>query len=178
MSWIQRERVRFIDEYERTYGKRPSEDDEMLPIMHFIFSAGKATQAKLADTEKLILKLEESINDSSKISHSPTYNFSDGEALKWQIGIALKVMVIICGFIAAGWSIYFWWDANDKVAKADKIILSAPVIEGKLLPQVRIDESGYCFLEFKRPQKSSVNFFKEYHLMNDGSVRVYLSKTK
>lgn len=178
MSWIQRERVRFIDEYERTYGKRPSEDDEMLPIMHFIFSAGKATQAKLADTEKLILKLEESINDSSKITNSPTYNFSDGEAMKWQIGIALKILIVISGFTALGWSIYFWWDANDKVEKADKIVLSAPVIEEKLLPQIQIDGSGYYFLEFKRPQKSSVNFFTEYHLMNDGSVRVYLSKKK
>lgn len=172
MSWIKSERIDFINEYERRYGVRLSENDEMLPIIHFIFDAGKSTDSRLSETKSLLSKLERTVTQSSR----ENYYFSDGDALKWQIGIGIKILIIIAGILMVSWSAYFYWSADNDVNYARQIIASNPVIENNLLQNVRLDSRGYYFLEFNRPKEDVINFLTEYELRNDGSVRVYLLK--
>jgi len=176
MSWIKSERIEFINEYERKYGVRLSENDEMLPIIHFIFDAGKSTDSRLAEAQRVILKLEQTVNQSVEMMSPTTYHFDRGEALKWQIGIGLKILMVIAGVLVISWSAYFYWSSISDLESAQQILTSAPLIEGNLLRQVHVDGRGYHFLEFNRPKKDSLHFFKEYQLMDDGSVRVYLYK--
>jgi|GEM_PF-6310448 len=176
MSWIKSERIEFINEYERKYGVRLSENDEMLPIIHFIFDAGKSTDSRLSETKRLISKLELTVNQSAEMMSPKTYHFAGGEALKWQIGIGLKILMVIAGVLVISWSAYFYWSSHNDLKNAQQILASAPMIEENLLRSVHIDSRGYHFLEFNRPKKDSLHFLKEYQLMEDGSVRVYLYK--
>ncbi len=176
MSWIKSERIDFINEYERRYGVRLSENDEMLPIIHFIFDAGKSTDSRLSETKSLLSKLERTVTQSAEMISPKTYHFSDGDALKWQIGIGIKILIVIAGILIVSWSAYFYWSADNDVKYARQIIALNPVIENNLLQNVRVDSRGYYFLEFTRPKEDVINFLTEYELRNDGSVRVYLLK--
>lgn len=177
MSWIKSERIEFINEYERKYGIRLAENDEMLPIIHFIFDAGKSTDARLADAESLLSNLGKTVKQSTDRFIPNTYHFTEGEALKWQIGIGLKVVMIIAAISILLWSAYFWWHSYQDIANAKAIIISAPLLEKKLLNGIQVNKDGYYFLEFSRPPEdaSSIKFFTEYELLEDGTVRIYLT---
>ncbi len=176
MSWIKSERIEFINEYERKYGVRLSENDEMLPIIHFIFDAGKSTDSRLSETKRLIAKLEQTVDLSVEMISPKTYHFAGGEALKWQIGIGIKILMVIAGLLIVSWSFYFYWRSHNDLKTAQQILASAPMIEKNLLQSVREDGRGYYFLEFNKPKDDGIHFFIEYELMDNGSARVYLNK--
>jgi len=176
MSWIRSERLEFINEYERKYGVRLLENDEMLPIIHFIFDAGKSTDSRLSETKQLIAKLEQTVTQSAEMINPKTYHFSPGEALKWQVGIGIKILMIIAGFLIVSWSCYFYWSSHSDLKTSQQILASAPMIEKNLLQNIQKDNRGYYFLEFKKPTGDSVHFFDEYDLMSNGAARVYLAK--
>lgn len=174
MSWIKSERIEFINEYERKYGVRLSENDEMLPILHFIFDAGKLTTQRLNDTSTLINRAEKIINEAASKMNSKVYHFKEGDAFKWQIGIAFKVILIMGSIILTGWSIYYWIDAYKMKKKSEAIIRAVPFIENV---NVRVNQEGYHFIEFLPPkQKSKVQFYTDYELQKDGTIRIYIGK--
>ena len=177
MSWTRNERQEFINEYERHYGDRLSETDEMLPILHFIHTTGKSTESRLTRAESLFSTLEKMVQHSIKKISPRTYNIHKGDAIKWHVGIALKIIMISTIITFALWSIYLLWYLHQDITNAKEILVSAPLMEQGLLKNVRTDNSGYYYLKFKKPSEKGVfKYFTEYELLNDGTVKVYLGE--
>ncbi len=173
MSWIKKERDEFINTYERTYGVRLSEKDEMLPIMHFIYNAGNETINKLNNTDALVAKIEKLLKDSN-FRRTPIV-LQDGQAWAWQIGIAVKSIIILVAIslaIIAGYFVDAWH--SEEKASALKIVNSADAIQNGLLSRALEDSNGNIFLSFEPPKGKSLKLYSNYEFRKDSSVRVYL----
>jgi hypothetical protein len=173
MSWIKGERDEFINEYERKYGVRISEKDEMLPIMHYIYTAGLESVAKLRQIEKLVAKVDKSLNEPA-FSRTQIV-LQDGEAWSWQVGIAVKILLLTIGILGSitVCSIIVNWSSAKK-EEAAAIIEAAPIIQKDLLKRVEVDIKGNHFLRFVPDRGNGVELFKEYQLQKDSSIHIYL----
>lgn len=177
MSWTEGDRLKFIDEYERLYGTRLSINDEMLPILHTIFFAGKATELRLLETRRLLDKSVTTIEFLNQKLKATTYNFNtDNSALKWQLGGLLKTASAGLMIIAIIWSLYFWWNASLTRTKALQILNNVEVIDKGLLLNIRLTEDGYYFIESTKSTDSSIAFFSEYEELSKGRIRIYVGK--
>ena len=125
MSWIKSERIEFINEFERKYGIRLKENDEMLPILHFIYDAGNGTSKRLEDSQKVLNKIESLVNGVLQNVNPKVYDIKKGDAISWQIGIGLKYMIIGLTISILSWIAHFYSDEYNKVEKAQEIIQKA-----------------------------------------------------
>ena len=148
----------------------------MLPIMYSISRAGKSTDLRLIEANRLLEETRLLVKDLARTVKPKTYNFDKGEAWKWQIGIAVKILIIVCCFLVILWSGYFWWLSKYDLKKANRIISVAPFVEKNFLLRVKQDKEGYYFIEFQEAKTNSVKYFTEYEKLKEGKVRVYVGK--
>ena len=173
MSWIKKERDEFINEYERKYGVRISEQDEMLPIMHYIYTAGLESVYRHRQMEQLFAKIEKSLNEA--VFSSIKIALQDLEALRCLIDIAIRILifiVVIVGAITIGSVIVNW--SSTRRYEADAIIEAAPIFEKELLKRVVNDPKGNTYLQFVPDKGDGYELFKEFQLQEDSSIHVYL----
>jgi hypothetical protein len=173
MSWIKKERDEFINEYERKYGVRISEKDEMLPIMHYIYTAGLESVCKLREVEQLVKKVEKSL-DQLRTS-GPHINLQHGEGWGWQVGMGVRYALILLAVSVAISILVFVsnWTSIQR-SEASFIIEAAPHIQRDLLRNIEVDNDGDHFLHLMPNRDTILNDFPEYILLKDSSVRVYL----
>ncbi len=176
MSWTEKDRLAFADYFESQYGKRLSINDEMLPLLHYMFKVNQSTVSRLAKTEKILENTQKIVNDVVLKANPKTYHFSSGEAFRWQLGITLKYAFWIAGIMIIFWSSYFWWAAHRDIKNAELILSAAPVVEQTLLHQIDADRNGFLFLEFKRPKGTLVENFTEFNVIDEETIRIYLGR--
>jgi hypothetical protein len=141
--------------------------------MHYIYTAGLESVSKLKQIEQLVTKVNKSLNEPA---FSRTHIvLQDGEAWDWQVGIAVKILMLtvgIFGTITVCGLILNW--SSTRRYEADAIIEAAPIFQKELLKRVDGDGNGNYFLRFVPDQGDGYELFKEYQVQKDSSIHVYL----
>jgi len=168
---IKADRIKFRNEIEADYGIHISENDELLPILHFVFHSVKEVNESRAKQESALSDLMSKIN-------RPVYNFAPGEAWQFQIAASLKWLFIGMSIVLFAWIALKWWSAKNDLDEAQRIIQSSERINIHLLNNVKKDTDGFMFLEFTEAKGNSIKNFIEFEKVNSKTVRVYLGQEK
>ena len=168
---IKSDRIKFRDDLEAAYGIHISENDELLPVLHFVFHSVKEVKESRAKQESALGDLMSKIN-------RPVYNFAPGEAWQFQIASSLKWLFIGISIVLFALIALKWWSSKNDLDEAQRIIRSSGRINSHLLNNVKEDRDGFMFLEFTEAEENSIKNFIEYEKVNSRTVRVYLGQEK
>ena len=168
---IKADRIKFRDEFEAVYGIHISENDELLPILHFVFHSVKEVNESRAKQESILSDLINKIN-------RPVYNFAPGEAWQFQVAASLKWLFIGISVALFAWVAFKWWSANNDLDEARRIIQSSERINSHLLKNTKKDADGFMFLEFTEAKGNSIKNFIEFEKVDSKTVRVYLGQER
>lgn len=168
---IKSDRIKFRDELEAAYGIHISENDELLPILHFVFHSVKEVNESRAKQERALSDLISKIN-------RPVYNFAPGEAWQFQLAASFKWLFIGGSIVLLSGISLWWWSSTHEVEKARNIIRSADLVNRALINKVKKDADGFLFLEFREASGTTIQNFTEYEKINSKTVRVYLGEEK
>ncbi len=168
---IKADRIKFRDELEAAYGIHISENDELLPILHFVFHSVREVNESRAKQESALSDLMSKIN-------RPVYNFAPGGAWQFQFAASLKWFFIGGSIVLLSWISLKWWSSINEVEKARNIVRSADLVNRALINKVKKDADGFLFLEFKEAPGTTIQNFTEYEKTSSKTVRVYLGKEK
>jgi hypothetical protein len=168
---IKADRIKFRDELEAAYGIHISENDELLPILHFVFHSVKEVNESRAKQESALNELLSKIN-------RPVYNFGPGEAWQFQLAGSLKWLFVGVSVVLLSWIGQTWWSGKNDLDEAQRIIQSSMRINSHLLNNVKEDSDGFLFLEFTEAKGNAIKNFIEYEKVNSKTVRVYLGQKK
>lgn len=168
---IRSDRIKFRDDLEAEYGIHISENDELLPILHFVFNSVKEVNESRAKQESALNELMGKIN-------RPVYNLGPGEAWQFQLAASLKWLFIGVSVVLVSWIGQTWWSWKNDLDEAQRIIQSSERINSHLMNNVKRDSDGFMFLEFTEAKGNSIKNFIEYEKINSKTVRVYLGQEK
>ncbi|MCC6836688.1 MAG: hypothetical protein IT213_17010 [Cytophagales bacterium] len=168
---IRSDRIKFRDDLEAEYGIHISENDELLPILHFVFHSVK-------EVNESRVKQESALNELMGKINRPVYNFGPGEAWQFQLAASLKWLFIGVSVVLLSWISLTWWSRKNDLEEAERIIQSSVRINSHLLNNVKEDRDGFMFLEFTEAKGNSIKNFIEYEKINSKTIRVYLGQKK
>lgn len=153
----------------KEHGFHFSPDDPVIPALYIIH---KEMQLNNQNNRAIAWSVKEV---SSRISPTTFYFNSPGEALKFQLGIALKW--ILAGFLVLVliWATVWYWSMVNEVDMARAIIQSSTNIR-ELIKRAKKSNEGYYFIDFTAARGDSIQHFKEFQKLNAKTVRVYLGK--
>ncbi|HNP07159.1 MAG TPA: hypothetical protein PKN99_06015 [Cyclobacteriaceae bacterium] len=153
----------------KEYGFYIPPNDPVIPALYIIH---KEMQLNNQNNKTLASRVKEA---SSRI-HPKEFHFHyPGEALKFQLGVALKWILSGLLVLLSTWIGVWYWSMAKDVNKA-RTILEASGKANELLKVVQKDKAGYYFIDFKVSKGDSIQFFKEFRKLNANTVRVYLGK--
>jgi hypothetical protein len=175
MSWTKQDRDTFIKAYEKAYGILLKETDEMTPLLYSIYQRSSQTELQLTETQNLISELKAHMENIKKQTGSKIYNFQPGEAWKWQLGIAGKIISVF-GVILAFLVLccIAWWAMNDEIQKSRKFLATANSLEKNMVAKMVIGSDGNYFLRFKRVNGDTLKPLEEYWHESDSVIVVQL----
>lgn len=151
------------------YGFSIPVSDPVLPALYIIHKEMELNNKTNTDIAK-------AIQGSASKKKTINYSFTTrGEAIRFQIGIGLKWLLIVGSISSLLLVIVWWWSLQEDVAKAKYIINTSPTTS-ELLQRTMVDREGYYFLDFKKAPKGSFKFFEEYEQIDSKTVRIYLGK--
>jgi len=153
----------------KEYGFQFSPTDPVIPALYIIH---KEVQLNNQSNIALSSQVKEA---SSKINPKEFHFHCAGEAWKFQLGIAVKwILIGLTVLLFAALAIWYWSMATD-VDRARSIIESSGKM-GELLKAVRKDKAGYYFIDLAAAKGDSIQSFIEYRKLNATTVRMYLGK--
>jgi hypothetical protein len=153
----------------KEYGFHFSPHDPVIPALYIIH---KEMQLNNQNNKTIAAQIKEA---SSKINPTTFHFNSPGEALKFQLGIAIKWIsgsLLILVFI---WTSAWYWSLVNDVDRARTIIQASDNL-GELIQRVKINDEGYYFIDFTATKGDSIRHFTEYQKLNTKTVRVYLGR--
>ena len=175
MKWCKEEKLKFIKEMEINYGVRYSENDEIVPLYHYLHHNGKQLDSQLTVAKDLINQLEIRVQEIKKQTGTTVYNFSNGEAWKWQWGRAVVALVIGWWIFMLGYIWVTYRESESKLTNAKEILAKYPIGGEQLMQRIKLAGEGYYYLEFRKQKGSTIKDFEEYiELQNNGVVTVPL----
>ena len=153
----------------KEYGFQFSPNDPVIPALYIIH---KEMQRNSESNKALASQVKEAL---SRINPKEYHFHCAGEAWKFQLGIALKWiligLIILLFTVVAAW---YWAMAKD-VDGARTIIGSSRNVS-ELLKAVREDKADQYFIDFTAAKGDSIRNFKEYRKLNANTVRIYLGR--
>lgn len=153
----------------REYGFHFSPNDPVVPALYIIHKEMQLNN----QNNKAIAGL---VKEASSRINPTVFNFnSRGEALKFQLGMAVKWILsggIILLFI---WVAVWRWSMGNDLDKAGRIIKEAEHMR-ELLGRAKTDKAGAYFIDFTETKEGSIRPFMKYRRLNDSTVRVHLGK--
>ena len=151
----------------KEYGFHFYPDNPVLPALYVIHREMQLT----TDSNKALASL---VNEAVAKIKPTVFNFNSEEAaLKFQVGIAVKWLLIGgLGLIFSVLAIWYWSMVN-KVDEANVIIQTSGNMGG-LMRRVKKDNEGYFFIDFTAAEGDSIQYFKEYQKLGEKTVRVYI----
>jgi hypothetical protein len=151
----------------KEYGFHFSTDNPAIPMLYVIH---KELQRGIESNKNLICQVEDA---ASRIDPTVNNFYSGDAAFKFQLGMAIKWLIggiIILLFVVAG--VWHWSNVND-VDRAKAIIQSSKNM-AELISQVRKDDNGRFFIDFKAAKGDSINYLTEFKRLDAKTIRVYL----
>ena len=153
----------------KEYGFHISPNDPVVPALYIIH---KEMQMSNQCNKTIASELREA---ASKIN--PTvYNFnSEDAAFKFQVGIAVK-WILVGALVLTFTVVAIWyWSMVNKVDEA-KTIIEASGNMGELMKRVKQNKDDFYFIDFTSATGDSIQPFKEFQRLDSKTVRVYVGK--
>jgi hypothetical protein len=151
------------------HGIQFSPDDPVIPALYVIHK-----EMQLNSTNNKAIAAE--VKDAAGKIHPTVFNFiSEDAAYKFQVGIAVKYILIgslVLLFTVAG---IWYWSMVNKVDQARSIIETSGSI-GELMKRVKKDEEGFYVIDFTAAKGDSIQRFKEFVQVDERTVRIVVDK--
>jgi hypothetical protein len=153
----------------KEYGFDFPPSDPVVPALYVIH---KEMQFNNESNQAIASQVKEA---ASKINNTAFHFNSADAAFKFQLGIAVKWMLIgILLLLFLVVSIWYWSLVNN-VDEAKAIIQSAGNM-GELIKRVKKDNEGYLFIDFIEAKGDSIQRFKEFEKLDAKTVRIYVGQ--
>jgi len=153
----------------KEYGFQFSPTDPVIPALYIIHNE---MQRNSESNKALVSQVK---GATARINPKEFHFHCAGEAWKFQLGIAVKwILIGLIALLFTAVTIWYWSMATD-VERARTIIESSGNM-GELLKAVRKDKAGYYFIDLAAAKGDSIQSFKEYRKLNATTVRMYLGK--
>jgi hypothetical protein len=151
------------------YGIHFSPDDPVIPALYVVH---KEMQLSNASNKAIASEVKEA---AAKINPTVFHFNSGGAAYNFQIGIAVKYLLIgslVLLFTVAG---IWYWSMVNNVDQAKTIIETSRSM-GELLKRVKKDEEGFYIIDFTLANGDSIQRFREFQKLNAKTVRIVVGK--
>jgi hypothetical protein len=151
------------------HGIHISPDDPVIPALYVIHK-----EMQLNNTNNKAIESEVK-NAAAKIN--PTvFNFnSDDAAYEFQVGIAVKYILIGSLVLLLTVAGIWYWSMVNNVDQA-KTIIEASGNMGELMKRVKKDKEGFYVIDFTAAKGDSVQRFKEFLQLDAKTVRIVVGK--
>ncbi|CAN5389361.1 hypothetical protein BH10BAC4_BH10BAC4_07500 [soil metagenome] len=153
----------------KEYGFHFSPDDPVIPALYIMH---KEMQLNNQDNKAIASMITDA---SAKINPTVFHFISPGEAFRFQLGAALKWIIISVPILMLIWIGVWYWSMTSDVDKA-RVIIQATDKASELVKRARVDEQGHYFIDFTASSGDSVKHFREFRKLNTKTIRVYLGK--
>lgn len=151
------------------YGIHISPNDPTIPALYTIY---RHTKSNIESNCALASEVQEALQ---KMKPEEFHFHHPGEAWKFQLGAAVKWILIGLIILLFTWVGVWYWSMVKDLDRARTIIeASGPM--GEFLKAAQQDKDGYYFIDFNAPKGDSIQNFKEFRKLNSKTVRVYLGK--
>ncbi|NOT74944.1 MAG: hypothetical protein HOP08_08440 [Cyclobacteriaceae bacterium] len=151
------------------YGFDISPSDPIIPALYIIH---KEMQLNNQNNKAIGELIKEA---STKISPTVFHFVSPGEAFRFQLGVAVKWIIISIPMLILMW-IGVWYRSMIYDLDSARTIVQASDNVGELFKRAKVDEKGHYFIDFTAARKDSVIHFREFEKLNAKTIRVYLGK--
>jgi len=152
------------------YGFDISTDNPATPMLYIIHREMEENNKTNRDIAGRI----KSVSENTKVKN---YHFNaPGEALKFQLGNAIKWSILGGLLVGAAFSVIWYVSIQSDVAKAKYILEHEPAVS-RLLQQGKTNSEGYFFIDFKKSPDQTIQFFTEYEQIDGQTIRVYIDST-
>jgi hypothetical protein len=153
----------------KEYGFHFSPNDPVIPALYIIY---KEMQANTQRSNALTILIKDA---SSKINPTVFHFHVPGEALRFQIGQALKWMLLATPVLLMSWIGVWHWSMTKDLDQARNIINTFENVS-ELVKHVKKNDDGYYFIDFTISKGDSIQQVREFGMLNPKTVRVYLGK--
>ncbi len=151
------------------YGFYFSPSDPVIPALYVIH---KEMQLNHQSNERIAGLVKDA---AGKINPTVFHFDSPGEAFQFQLGAAVKWIMISLPIVFILWIGAWYWSMESDVDKA-RTIIQASGRFGEFVKRAEVDKDGYYFIEFTAPKGDSIAFFSEFQRVNAKTIRVFLGK--
>lgn len=153
----------------KEYGFHISPHDPIIPALYIIH---KEMQRANQNSNVLASQVKEA---SLRINPKQFHFQYPGEAWKFQLGAAVKWILIGFIIILFTWVGVWYWSLQKDIDQA-RTIMEASGRMGELMKVAQQDKDGYYFIDFTAPKGDSIQNFKEFRKLNTKTIRVYLGR--
>jgi hypothetical protein len=151
------------------YGIHISPDDPVIPALYVIHK-----EMQLNNTSNKAIASE--VKDAAAKINPRVFNFnSDDAAYEFQVGIAVKYILIGSLFLLFTLAGIWYWSMVNNVDQAKTIVETSGSVE-ELMKRVKKDSDGFYAIDFTAAKGDSILPFTEYQKLDARTVRVYVSK--
>jgi hypothetical protein len=153
----------------REHGIQFSPDNPIIPSLYVFHKDMELTiQANKA--------IASQIHEAASRINPKVFNFNNsGEAWKFQMGIAVK-WILIGGLVLLFIWVSVWrWSMSNDVDKAERILKEAEQMH-ELFGRAKRDKAGVYFMDIIEARQGAIHPFMKYRRLNDSTVRIHLGK--